>query len=350
MKRTVCFVCVFLTVVIFNVFREVKASMPVSPQANKETEYEIPSASDVSWLDFVDSSYFFAVNPSGSMENTITANDTIVIFKDAYKDNLPKRFDVVALKSPDDINTVITKRVIGLPGETLEIKNGAVYINSQLLNEPYVIQSNKSNFGPYAIPKTHYFVMGDNRDYSFDSRSWNNKFVPLGNIIGKVVHKFSGNKKAVVVEPLKYNSETTVPLREVAEKLGYRISWEKAGRIVINITDNEIILFPYENKLYINGKYEDIGQQFIIKDNRIYVHQTLLKKIINHDITYTVVVGDSLPRISKKFYGDEGHIGLIMAANEVQDLQLKVGQILRIPKNIEFKEIESEDSQGDQKW
>lgn len=86
-----------------------------------------------------------------------------------------KRGDVVAFLYPKDRTKSYIKRIIGLPGETVEVRDGKTYINGQILDEPYINEINnqaKPNFPPRRVPEYQYFVMGDNRDNSSDSRYW----------------------------------------------------------------------------------------------------------------------------------------------------------------------------------
>lgn len=86
-----------------------------------------------------------------------------------------KRGDVIIFLFPKDRKKSYIKRIIGLPGETIEIREGKVYINGQVLDEPYVDESynqQKATFPPRLIPEYNYFVLGDNRDNSSDSRYW----------------------------------------------------------------------------------------------------------------------------------------------------------------------------------
>ena len=97
-----------------------------------------------------------------------------------------KRGDVVAFYFPKDQTKIFVKRIIGLPGESLEIRAGAIFINGQELTEPYVDPANNFNkidLKPVSIPPDHYFVAGDNRVNSYDSRSWGT--VPKDLIYGK---------------------------------------------------------------------------------------------------------------------------------------------------------------------
>ncbi|HXU24680.1 MAG TPA: signal peptidase I, partial [Tepidiformaceae bacterium] len=99
----------------------------------------------------------------------------------------PERGDIVVLVDPRQPGTDLIKRVIGLPGETLQIVDGRVYINDHLLVEPYIKTPWHDNKAKLTIPEGDYFVMGDNRDNSLDSRSNQVGFIPSGNIIGKAM-------------------------------------------------------------------------------------------------------------------------------------------------------------------
>lgn len=123
--------------------------------------------------------------PTGSMETTVMTGDRIVINRLAYKLDSPKRGDIVSFILPDDGTSQYLKRIIGLPGETLEGKDGVVYIDGAPLDPDYTDQVINEDFGPFTIPDGCYFMMGDNRNNSWDSRFWKNKYVSLDAIIGK---------------------------------------------------------------------------------------------------------------------------------------------------------------------
>ncbi|MCS7002977.1 MAG: signal peptidase I [Dehalococcoidia bacterium] len=95
----------------------------------------------------------------------------------------PERGDVIVFRFPRDTSRDFIKRVIGLPGETIEIRNGWVFINGQRLNEPYIQDRPNYNYGPERVPEDNFFVLGDNRNNSSDSHVWGN--VPRDFIIGK---------------------------------------------------------------------------------------------------------------------------------------------------------------------
>ena len=122
--------------------------------------------------------------PTGSMENTIQPGDRLIGFRLSYQKEGPKRGDIIIFNYPVDESETYIKRVIGLPGETLEIRDAKVYINHSdtPLDEPYL----KENWGAmndgmtYEIPEDCYFVMGDNRNNSADGRYWAMEAVDYG--------------------------------------------------------------------------------------------------------------------------------------------------------------------------
>lgn len=140
--------------------------------------------------------------PSGSMEPTLKVGDHILVNKFIYGIRVPfannvivpisspKRFDVVVFQYPRNRSVDYIKRVIGLPLEKVEIIDKKIYINDKLLKDPYghysdprIVPGPRDDFGPVVVPANHYFVMGDNRDNSSDSRFWG--FVPNRNLVGE---------------------------------------------------------------------------------------------------------------------------------------------------------------------
>lgn len=137
-----------------------------------------------------------AIVPTGSMLNTIQLGDRIIANRVAYINNDPKRYDIIIFKYPDNESQYFVKRIIGLPGETVQVVNGVVYVTKtdgktvQLDDSFVTVEEAIGNFGPYEVPEDSYFVMGDNRNYSKDSRFWENKFVHKDKIIGKVKFRY----------------------------------------------------------------------------------------------------------------------------------------------------------------
>lgn len=139
------------------------------------------------------------VIPTGSMLNTIQEGDRIIASRLAYINDEPQRYDIIIFKYPDDETQFFAKRIIALPGETIEIKNGIVYItdkngNKSTARTDFITNCIPTgNFGPYTVPLGSYFVMGDNRNDSWDSRYWDNKTVKKEKIIGKVKFRYFPN-------------------------------------------------------------------------------------------------------------------------------------------------------------
>ncbi|RPJ76945.1 MAG: signal peptidase I [Desulfobacteraceae bacterium] len=143
--------------------------------------------------------------PSGSMQPTLLIGDHILVSKFAYGVKIPylntvilpregpQRGDIVVFKYPVDPNKDFIKRVIGLPGDEVEIRNKKVYVNQKpisgdvgVFTDSHVFSGTippRDNLGPVTVPADGLFVMGDNRDQSFDSRFWG--FVPLRDVSGK---------------------------------------------------------------------------------------------------------------------------------------------------------------------
>ena len=142
---------------------------------------------------FINKFVFFRVNiPSESMENTILVGDKVFISKASYWFSDPKRGDIVVFPYPDNEEEIYIKRIIGEPGDEIEGKDGIVYINGEPLHESYVKEQLLSDFGPYVVPEGKYFMLGDNRNFSKDSRYWMNKFVDREKIQGKAILKTPG--------------------------------------------------------------------------------------------------------------------------------------------------------------
>ncbi|MEO6211995.1 MAG: signal peptidase I [Vicinamibacterales bacterium] len=148
--------------------------------------------------------------PTGSMENNLLIGDHLLVNKFVFGPQpsaleravLPvreiRRGDIVVFKYPDEPERDFIKRVIGLPGDTIELRNKKVFVNGGALDEPYVhfLEAShlaaevtsfdvRERYGPVKVPDAHYFVMGDNRDNSQDSRYWG--FLPRDNVKGKAL-------------------------------------------------------------------------------------------------------------------------------------------------------------------
>lgn len=145
-----------------------------------------------------------AVVPTESMENTINAGDRLVALRLSYLFSDPERFDIVVFKYPDDEDTLFIKRIIGLPGEKVTIKlndmgETKVYINDSEtpLNDDFIREPMKllgkgsaNKELTYNVPQDSYFMLGDNRNNSRDSRFWDNSYVREDKILGKALFKY----------------------------------------------------------------------------------------------------------------------------------------------------------------
>ncbi len=132
--------------------------------------------------------------PSGSMEPTLEVNDRLLVDKISYHLTSPHRGDVVVFTPPQAIvkqeksTDPFIKRVIGLPGEQIEVKGGRVYVNNQPLQENYIADRPDYNWGPQIVPSHSYLVLGDNRNKSYDGHIWG--FLNRDRLIGKAVVRF----------------------------------------------------------------------------------------------------------------------------------------------------------------
>lgn len=137
---------------------------------------------------------------SGSMEPTLFVGTHYWVNRLAYRFHGPRRGDIVVFASPLDNKTGLIKRVIGLPGDEVEIRDKRVFLNGARLEEPYAVYKRAAerlegdNLGPLKIPDGAVFVLGDNRDESSDSSVWKQAgtgqpvhFLPLKNIKGKLI-------------------------------------------------------------------------------------------------------------------------------------------------------------------
>jgi signal peptidase I len=162
--------------------------------------YSIPPVVRTSIIETLDACIFAAVLsliiitfvvqafyiPSGSMEPTLMVNDRILVAKFLYRFEPVQRGDVIVFRYPLNPQRDFVKRVIGLPGNVAQLKEGVVYINGQRISEKgYTIQPDYGNYGPVTVPRGDYFVLGDNRNNSEDSRFFG--YVPRANIIGKAI-------------------------------------------------------------------------------------------------------------------------------------------------------------------
>lgn len=160
--------------------------------------------------------------PSGAMIPTLLIGDHILVDKFIYKNNEPQRGDIIIFPYPVDPTKDFVKRLVGLEGDIIEIRNKQLYINNEIYVENYIINKDPNTipvsqhprdfFGPITIPQKSLFVMGDNRDNSYDSRFWG--LVDKSTVKGKVKSLYwSWDKKA------------------------FKIRWERIGKTINPVTN-----------------------------------------------------------------------------------------------------------------
>lgn len=124
--------------------------------------------------------------PSGSMAGTINPGDNLICTRFGIGEEEIERYDILIFTPPDSPEMIYVKRVIGLPGETIEVRNGKVYADGVELDDSFTNgPQNRKGDGVYVVPDGCYFFLGDNRNNSNDSRFWKNKYVPAANIQAK---------------------------------------------------------------------------------------------------------------------------------------------------------------------
>ena len=175
----------------------------VSEDKEKKGEETTVLKEIISWVETIVFAIVFAfiittfiiVNakvPSASMENTVMTGDRLIANRLSYIFSKPQRYDIVVFKFPDDESKLYIKRIIGLPGETIEIRDGLVYVDGsdEPLRTDFQAEEMYTPNETYVVPDGCYFMMGDNRNRSSDSRAWQNKFVEEDKILGKAVFRY----------------------------------------------------------------------------------------------------------------------------------------------------------------
>ena len=125
-----------------------------------------------------------------SMEPSFEDGQYLAVSKASYWFHSPRRGDVIVFHSPQDNDRELIKRVIGTPGDIVEIRDGKVYIDSVPLEEDYIQEPPGPDYKPFApqqVPEDCYFVLGDNRNHSSDSHVWEVPWLPEENIVGKAL-------------------------------------------------------------------------------------------------------------------------------------------------------------------
>lgn len=177
-------------VIIEIVNKQTKEPTPYKAKTTWELIKETKSAFVVGLLVFVilKTLIMNCMVPTGSMENTIPTGSFMIANRIAYIASTPKRGDIVVFKNKDVAEEYLTKRVIGVGGDKIEIKDNKVFVNGKELPEPYVNgQTFPNEITEYNVPEGKLFLIGDNRENSLDSRYWNNPYLDKESVVAKAV-------------------------------------------------------------------------------------------------------------------------------------------------------------------
>lgn len=136
---------------------------------------------------------------SGGMLPTLQVGQQVAVDPDAYESVMPQRGDIIAFSMPEYPEIIAIKRVIGLPGDSVEQSDGIVYVNGSALDEPYAMADRKT-LGPWVVASHRVFVMGDNRPNSNDSR-YSMGQIPLADVLGKVMLDRDAEDQPLPVPP-----------------------------------------------------------------------------------------------------------------------------------------------------
>jgi signal peptidase I len=153
---------------------------------------------------------------------TLHPGDRVLIDKLIYQSKQPKRGDIVLFSATETLrkqnfNGAFIERVIGLPGEKVEVKNKKVFINNRPLEENYIAAPPEYNWGAEVVPPDSYFVLGDNRNNSYDSHYWG--YVPRALIIGKAVAIYCPAKRQALLDPSESLSPTVQTVLSLLQEM-----------------------------------------------------------------------------------------------------------------------------------
>ena len=134
------------------------------------------------------------------METTLSDGDHLIVDKISYRFREPQRYEIVVFPYRYEKNTYYIKRIIGLPGETVQIVDGYIYINGKQLDEHYgneIIEEAGMAAEPVTLGEDEYFVMGDNRNNSNDAREWETHYVSRDEVLGKAWFRYYPSIKVI---------------------------------------------------------------------------------------------------------------------------------------------------------
>ena len=159
-----------------------------------------------------------------SMEPDLNDGQRLVINKVVYIFDEPQRGDVIVFNSPNNSRTDFIKRIIGLPGDTIEIKKGVVYVNGSKLSEPYIADPPSYTLQLHKVQENNYFVLGDNRNRSNDSH--NGWTVPRQNVTGKAWLSIWPPSEWGLVDNYPLQEQLASPIHKQATLLAKRTAWQ----------------------------------------------------------------------------------------------------------------------------
>lgn len=205
----------FIDVDMDEFVQQEEADVTVSPESGQTDGEELPERNEskgrrfarelCSYLVIIAAAVFIAVAvnkfviinahiPSTSMVPTLKVDDRLIGFRLAYLFSEPQRGDVVIFEhslSEGVEKEILVKRIIGIPGDEILIDDGGVFVNGERLSEDYIAAPmNTLSSLEFTVPEDSYFMMGDNRNVSFDSRMWQNTYVTRDEIIARAVFKY----------------------------------------------------------------------------------------------------------------------------------------------------------------
>ncbi|MBE3576732.1 MAG: signal peptidase I [Limnochordales bacterium] len=134
-----------------------------------------------------------------SMYPTLRSGERLIVDELSYRFGSPERGDVIVFRYPSNPRQFFVKRLVALPGEVVAIRDGQVWVNGQPLPEDYLPEETWGEFGPVVVPEDHYFVLGDNRNNSADSRDPRVGFIPRKLVVGRAIWRYWPLERASVL-------------------------------------------------------------------------------------------------------------------------------------------------------